>query len=192
MARPLAYDPDTLALIVKALRAGSSLRDAAGFAGASRSTFFDWLKAGRRWNKDPKSEGADERFAQLARDVDKAIAENKVALIGLIRRAAEGAPARPAVPAKDGQPEQPAQPARPGDWRAAAFLVERNDERSKRRAEVRKLEADAEVAEKRANGTLPADKHDVTSGGKPIGELTEEELDARIAAAEERRRNRGG
>lgn len=193
MARELTYDENFRSRLVQALRAGASLRDAVGFAGADWSTFCRWLRAGRRFvDSGPETEGADERFAPLARDVDRAASESKVALVGLIRRAAEGTPAKPAVPAKDGAPAQPEQPGRPPDWRAAAFLVERNDERPKRRVEVRKLRADATVAEMRAAGTLPADKHDVTSGGKPIGDLTDEELDARLAAAEQRRHGRGG
>lgn len=143
MPRPTVYSAAAHDRIVGALRAGASMRDAVGFAGVEWVTFKVWLKAGRR-HLDGITEGADERYAKLAHDVDQATHESSVALVGILRRAAEGA---------DGKP---------GDWRAAEALLKFRRESSSHRQSVRKMRAEAEVAEKRAKGTLPADKHEHT------------------------------
>lgn len=193
MAPPLTYTDEDRARIVAALKAGSSLRQAVGFAGVQWSCFCKWLRAGRFALRvragdatEEEAKAADERFAELARAVDQAVAESDVALVGYIRRAAEGV--KPQA-AKAGQPETKGVP---GDWRAAESLLKFRAEAPLRRVHLRKLRAEARVAEMRADGTLPAERHDVTSDGKPIGALTNEELDARLAAAEQRRRDRGG
>jgi len=192
MARPLTYDPGLHTLVVEALTKGAAMRDAVAVAGGEWRTFCRWLKAGRIARENASlppgtapRDGGDARFIALARDVDRALRESDVALVGMIRTAAQGLPGKAAG---DGKPEQR---AIPGDWRAAAFLLEFRAGAPLRRAQLAKVRADTEVATKRADGTL-VDKHDVTSGGKPIGDLTMEEIDARIAAAEQRRRERGG
>lgn len=191
--RLLTYTVDDSDRIVDALKRGSSLRQAVGFAGVQWPSFTRWLRAGRCALRvaagdatKAEAKAADKRFADLARSVDQAVAESDVALAGFIRRAAEGIPAQPA---KDGVP---AIPFVPGDWRAADALLKLRAEAPLRRAQLRKLRAETRVAELRADGALPAERHDITTGGKPIGALTNEELDARIAAAEQRRRDRGG
>ncbi|MDO9016667.1 MAG: hypothetical protein Q8S73_43025 [Deltaproteobacteria bacterium] len=191
MSRPLTYDAGLHERVTEALRKGATMRDAVAVAGGEWRTFCRWLKAGRialenaaRAPGVKLRAGGDPRFSDLARDVDRALRESDVALVGMIRAAAQGLPR---VEAADGRPEQR---AIPGDWRAAAFLLEFRAGAPLRRAQLTKTKAEAEVATKRADGSL-VDKHDVTSGGKPIGDLTMEEIDARIAAAEQRRRDRG-
>lgn len=154
--RQLTYNAATHDRIVTALKAGASLRDAVAFAGVEKETFRLWLKAGRISVENPRAKGADGRFAQLARDVDQAVAESDVALVGIMRRAAEG------TKAKDGQP------ARPGDWKAAEALLKFRAESRLRQAHLRKLKAEAKMAEMRVDGSLPAEKHDVTASVSAI------------------------
>ena len=165
MPRPLAYDPTTHAAVIDALQRGATMRGAAARARVAESTLFAWLAAGRA-HRDG-TEGGDERFAQLAADVDATVAEVDLKRIELIDKL--GAE----------------------DWRALAWAVEHHEAAELTRAKVAQIRAATKVDEMRANGTL-VDKHDVTSGGKPIGQMTMEEIDARIAAAEQRRRERGG
>lgn len=148
--RQLTYRPEAAQRVIAALKAGAAMDDAIAFAGLSRRTFYRWLKAGRLAIELPKDRGADKRFEQLARDVDQAAGESKVALVGLLRRAAEGTKA------------SPGQPARHGDWKAAEALIRIRADDRKRRLECRKLEIDIRIAKKREEGTLPAEKHDVT------------------------------
>jgi hypothetical protein len=155
MGRPLTYDDDARARIIAALERRTSLRDAVAIAGVAWPTFNRWLSAGRAYLDDPTSEGADERFAKLARDVEQANAETDGALAGLLYRAATGLPAQPA---SEGIP---AQPAIPGDWRAADALLKIRADAEKRRAEVKRIKAETKVALMRADGTLPADKLEV-------------------------------
>lgn len=170
MARPLAYTPKVHRAIVAAVRGGNSLRDAVGFGGAAWPTFNRWMKAGRLAieseelpeGADPLP-GADPRFAPLVRDVDQAMHAANVALVESIRRAAADQPGKPKTKTR------PAIPPRPGDWRAAQFLLEFREGAKERRTRVRKLKAEAVVAEKRAAGILPPEKSEITgANGGPI------------------------
>ena len=154
MARLTVYNAAVHERIVKALRVGSSKRDAAGFAGVDWHTFVKWLKAGRRWN-DGIAEGSDERYAKLADDVDQSASENKVALRGFMYAAAEGTPAKRDANGKVVKERIP------GDWRAGEALLKFQRGSSEHRATVRKMKADATVSEKRAAGTLPPTQIDV-------------------------------
>jgi len=164
MPRPLTYTDEIRKRMLSALKAGASMRDAAGFAGVEWQCFCKWLKAGRRFvDLGPEGEGADERFEQLARDVDQAAHESDVALIGILRRAAEGTRAQPS---KDGEP---ATKAVPGDWRAAESLLKFRADTRERNARVRKIRAEARLAEMRAAGTLPGEKLEHSGpGGAPM------------------------
>ena len=146
MARELTYTTDVHDRIVRALKAGASLRDAVGFSGAAWRTFCDWLRAGRRAvEHGPEASGADERFAQLAMDVDQAIHEADVALVGCLRRAAEA-----------------------GEWRAAEALLKHRADSTERRLRQDKLRAEIALTTRRVDGTLPAEKHDVTATARVV------------------------
>jgi len=145
MPQPLTYTDAAREHVLMALRAGSSMRDAVGFAGVEWRTFLHWLKAGRRYVElGADADGADVRFAQLAREVDQAMHASSVALTSIMRTAANA-----------------------GDWRAADRLLTHRSERQRARADLRRARADATVAEQRAAGTL-IDRTDVTSGGAPM------------------------
>lgn len=177
MARVLTYTPAVHRRIVDALRRGAPLRDAVGFAGAEWPSFCRWLRAGRRYiEHGPESEGADVRFVELARDVDQAAHESRVALLGLVRRQAEG------TPGKRKTKTRPATPPSPGDWRAAEFLLKFQADAPLRRAQLRKARLEAKVLSKRLDGTLPAEKSEIAGvNGTPlIPDPTD--LAARIAA----------
>ena len=141
--RKLTYRPEVTARVVAALTKGAPLKDAVDFAGVPRRTFFTWLKAGRLAIELPEDPGADKRFAQLARDIDLAVGESKVALVGMMYRDAEGSGTRP------------------GDWRAAEAILKLRAGDRLRRAEERKLRAEARIAEKKADGTY-VEKHEVS------------------------------
>jgi hypothetical protein len=155
MPRPTVYNPGAHQRIVDALRAGSSMRDAVGFAGVRWMTFLDWLRAGRR-HIDGVKEGADERYAQLAADVDQAAHESSVALIGILRRAAEG------------------NAKTPGDWRAGEALLKHRRDAVTHRYATRKLRLENDYLRARIAGTLPAEKHEHLVG-------TDDELGRRLA-----------
>ena len=153
----MTYTDDARARIVAALKAGASLRDAVGFAGVPWQTFIDWLRAGRRVvDGADGATAADRRFERLALDIDQAAHESTVALTGIMRKAAEE-----------------------GDWRAAEALLKIKADRAERRVRLRRGRAEAVVAGKRAEGTL-VDRTDVTSGGKTIASMTDDELRALI------------
>ena len=159
MPRALSYTPKAHERIVSALRAGSSLRDAVGFAGVEWVTFCRWLKGGRlALEHRKKTAGADPRFAALARDVDQAAHESSVALVGILRRAAEGTRDSDAKD-PDGKPVKP---GRPGDWRAAEFLVKFRAEAPLRREQLRKLRLEGAVLKKRLEETLPPERSEIT------------------------------
>ncbi|MDO9016566.1 MAG: hypothetical protein Q8S73_31515 [Deltaproteobacteria bacterium] len=174
MARLLTYTPAVHRRIVDALRRGAPLRDAVGYAGAEWPSFCRWLRMGRLAVEDPANKDGDARFAPLARDIDQAVAESNVALLGLVRRQAEDAPGKTKTKTR------PAIPPRIGDWRAAAFLLEFRAEAPERRARLRKLRADAEVAKKRADGSLPPSRSEVT--GAHGGPIQVNALHSRLAA----------
>lgn len=199
LGRPTLYDAEVHARIVAALKNGATLRQAATIALVSWPTFTDWLRAGRRWLHDPETRGADARFADFARDVDAVQAERDAAMVSVIERAALGTPwkAADAEATGDATPEQL---GTPGDWRAAAFLVEHRASAPERRERVRKLRAETKVAEKRANGSLPAERSEITgANGAPLVPATDPSaLHARLAAVAARaargaeRRGAGG
>lgn len=148
MPRPLSYTAEARNRVITALEARASLREAAALAGVPWPTFCRWLATGRRGLDDPEAEGADERLAQLARDVDQAMAETDVALAGAMYRYAVGVPAQPATETAAARPEIP------GDWRAADALLKFRADAALRRAKLAQIKAETKVAEMRAKGTL--------------------------------------
>ena len=95
IGRPSAMTEQVVADIVNALAAGATVRAAAGAAGISERTYHSWRERGEQ-------EGADEAFLQFLQRTTRAREQGKVALVASIRRSANE-----------------------GDWRAAAWLLER-------------------------------------------------------------------
>lgn len=135
MARPLAYNATAHAAIIASLQRGGSLRGSAAAARVNECTLFAWLAAGRA-HRDG-TDGGDERFAQLAEDVDATLAEKDLARIEKIEELGQK------------------------DWRALAWAVEHHEAAELTRAQVAKAKAEARIATMRADGTLPADKLEV-------------------------------
>ena len=93
--RPSAMTEQVVSDIVNALAAGAAVKAAAGAAGISERTYHSWRERGEQ-------EGADEAFLQFLQRTTRAREQGKVALVASIRRSANE-----------------------GDWRAAAWLLER-------------------------------------------------------------------
>lgn len=85
MARPTKRTPEREGLLLEAIRAGATRKAAALHAGIDEATLYRWM----------------ERNASFASLLTRAEGESEVALVGIIRKAAEL------------------------DWRAAAHLLER-------------------------------------------------------------------
>ena len=85
MARPSKLTPEVEERILSAVRAGTSIAGAAGYAGIDSSTFHRWMERG-----DPSgTERADARFRSFRRRVEQARAEAEVRDITLIAKAAQ-------------------------------------------------------------------------------------------------------
>jgi hypothetical protein len=124
--RPSRLDPAIQQGIVDAMRSGATFTDACRLVGVSRNTANGWITRGRAamrstglaedvldaadsWDAErvPARERPYARFTVVVAD---AAAFARVSLVGRIRAAAEPSPAAPS-----------------GDWRAAAWLLERTD-----------------------------------------------------------------
>lgn len=100
VGRPTKLTPELAQRIVRAVRAGSYIEEAAESVGVHRSTVFLWLQAGR--------EGNDPLHVEFFDAVERARAEDSVRDLALITQAAT-------------------QPIGTLDWRAAAWKRERKD-----------------------------------------------------------------
>jgi hypothetical protein len=90
------YNAEVHAEIIKHLRSGAFKQHAAQAAGVSARAVDEWLKLGR---------DGDKRYAEFACDVDRTIAEDAIRNLAVVSAAA----------LKTGK----------GDWKAAAWLLER-------------------------------------------------------------------
>lgn len=104
--RPTKYTPATRAAIVGAVRAGLPLPAAFAKAGISPSTYERWVKLAY---SDPEGDGA--QYVPFLLELEAAKAEAEAELVSEVREAAKEW--------SDGEK------ARRGDWRAAAWLLER-------------------------------------------------------------------
>ena len=113
MARPSKLNPEVSEKIVRAIRAGNYPEVAARHAGVHPATYYRWMERG-------ELEGSaveDDPYRQFRAEVDRAIADAEAAEVGLVIKA-----------------------ARDGDWRAAAWLLERRfSERWARRERLDQL-----------------------------------------------------
>lgn len=149
--------------IVRALRAGSYLPEAAGMAGVAERTVYQWLQKGNEAlglaedeaTEHPQPDETPEvvdvdpdhpywLYAQFAQAVMEARAEAKVEAVATIRAAIQGAPA---VFDKDGNEVRAETPK---EWRAALAFLERTDTerwgRTWRRGDEREKATKADAA----------------------------------------------
>lgn len=108
----LLLQPDTLDKVCAAVRMGNTYRDSCKIAGISEPTMYRWLENA----EDPK---ADECYREFRDALERARAEGKTALAGMIYNAAKGIP----VFDKSGQLIG----FKHGDWRAAAHILSIRD-----------------------------------------------------------------
>jgi hypothetical protein len=113
MARPTKLTPAVEEKIVRAIRAGNYPEVAARHAGIHPATYYRWMERGALEGEAPE----DDPYRRFRAEVERALADAEIADVGLIERA-----------------------ARNGDWRAAAFLLERRHRERWRRGEGRELE----------------------------------------------------
>ncbi len=98
MARPSKLTAEVSEKIVRAIRAGNYPEVAARHAGVHPSTYYRWMERGELEGSAPE----DDPYRQFRAEVERAIADAEAAEVGLVIKA-----------------------ARDGDWRAAAWLLER-------------------------------------------------------------------
>lgn len=123
MPRPVAFRATMRELILNALLAGNTYRDACEAAGIPWSTWRDWSRAHREGgHPDP--------------DVDALIAEARIAY----------AKASTAITAQ-------VRIAGAKDWRASAFLLQHRQGDPKARHDAQRARYEAEIARARADGT---------------------------------------
>lgn len=73
------YTDEIGEMILTSVRAGALLETAAGYAGVPSSTFFAWVKKGRRERREP--------YATFVDKLDQAIAENEMSNLAFISAA---------------------------------------------------------------------------------------------------------
>jgi len=138
-------------VMVPALLAGSTFRDACEAAGLSWAT---WC----RWSRDTrKGECDDPDVESFVRDARAAHGKSTTALVAQVN-----------VHSRK-------------DWRAAMSLLEFRATAQRRAADNARAYWDAKVAKQRATGTF-VERTDVTTGGKPLGKMSDDELRAERAA----------
>jgi transposase-like protein len=101
--RPSKLTPEAAAIILKGIREGAPYRYACAYAGVSDSTFREW----RRRAADDERQGIDSAYTAFEAEVRKAESEAILARMSIINKAAKGSENKP------------------GDWKAAAWLLER-------------------------------------------------------------------
>ncbi len=153
------YTPEIGATIRGARLVGTRLRDSVKAAGVPWRTFCDWLKRGRAYNAAAPAE-RNPRHADLgafAADIDRAGAQATAALHARVMAATVT------------------------DGRLALDVLRWNEERSTRELKRKLLEAQTQVERMRAEGKL-VNRTDVTTDGRSLAAMTDDELRAHIAA----------
>lgn len=128
ITRP-AFDPERAAKMLEHLRTGATLRDSARGAGIAWSTWNSWAALVRRGECD------DLDVKRFVENVYETFHRVNVELNGQIRLAS--------IDTKK----------RPGDWRAAAWLLDKRQGDPYARSLARKAKWEAEIARAKAQGT---------------------------------------
>jgi hypothetical protein len=115
----MKYSKDLIEEIVRYIESGATNEDACIMAGVSESEFYLWL------SDAPKNPLSEEQKSELSEAMGKAKARRKTVLANRIIKATEDEYLKDVegniVRDKDGKPIMVAR----GDWRAAAFYLER-------------------------------------------------------------------
>lgn len=156
---PTALTPELAATIRGARLVGTPLRACAKAAGVPWQTTMDWLRKGRAYNDAAPSE-RNPRHAALgafAADLDRAGAQATAALHARVM----------AETARDGG--------------LALKVLQWNEERPTRALKRELVRAQVDVERLRAAGEL-VNRTDVTTGGRSLASMTDDELRAHIAS----------
>jgi len=114
MARPSKLTPEVQEKIARAIRAGNYPEVAARHAGIHPATYYRWMERGELEGDAPE----DDPYRSFRAEVERALADAEAGEVGLI-----------------------IQSAKAGDWRAAAWLLERRfGERWGRRERVEQVD----------------------------------------------------
>lgn len=108
--------PELLDLICRALRAGSFIEPACIASGIHESTFYSWRERGEA----DLENGVESKYAEFVEATTRARAEGEVGAVATVRRAGAGR-----APVFDKKTGEMLDSGMPGDWRAAAWLLER-------------------------------------------------------------------
>ena len=158
---PTALTPELAATIRGARLVGTPLRACVKAAGVPWQTAMDWLRKGRVYNAAAPADRIPRHAicGAFAADLDQAGAQCEAALHARVM----------AETAKDG--------------RLALDVLRWNEERPTRELKRKLVAAQVDVETLRAKGEL-VNRTDLTSDGRPVGWLADEELRARIAELE--------
>jgi hypothetical protein len=118
MARPTKLTPELQQGIVDRIAAGNYPEFAAGSLGIGKSTYYVWMKRGRKTSRG--------RYREFMEAVKKAKATDQVDNVVHIKRGLKGGQLveRKTITRKDGTVEVVEKFAR-GEWQAGAWLLER-------------------------------------------------------------------
>lgn len=116
---PSGLDEQTHATIIRALRLGLRLTEAAILAGVTDRTVRGWRRRGRQEHDGP--------YCRFAFDARRALAEWELACLSVIREAAHGREATTTklVTRSDGAVERTTETQLIRHWQAAAWMLER-------------------------------------------------------------------
>lgn len=163
--RPTVLTVEILDRICSLVRVGNYIETAANVAGVSKDTLYRWLKRGARMNrkveKDPSVEVSqqDRMLMDFSDSLLEAVATAEAQDAAIIGRAAAGSAA-----VTDPNTGAVLQPAQPGDWRAAAWRLERRNRRHWGRSSI----LGDETVDAAEELVPPADRKK-TEGGLPVG-----------------------
>lgn len=117
MGRPTKLTEAVQWAICDGIRRGLTFRHAAALAGVHVATFCRWRERGR--------EAMSGRYRDFCDAVEKAETECRVALLGVIRRAATEPSIERRTRTRDDKVVETVEIERPPDWHAAAWNLER-------------------------------------------------------------------
>jgi len=159
MPSPLTLTSELAATIRGARLVGTPLRACVKAAGVPWQTAMDWLRKGRVYNAAAPSERNAKHapLGSFAADLDKAGAQCESALHARVMAATVN------------------------DGKLALDVLRWNEERATRDLKRQLVAAQVEVEKMRAAGDL-VNRTDVTTGGRALATMTDDELRAHIAS----------
>lgn len=159
MPHRLTLTPELAATIRGARLVGTPLRACAKAAGVPWDTMIGWLRVGRAYNAAAPADRNPRHVAQaaFAAEIDRAGAQCESALHARVMKATED------------------------DGRLALDVLRWNEERGTRQLKRQLVAAQVEVERLRAAGEL-VNRTDVTTDGRPLSTMSDDELRAHIAS----------